>query len=193
MLTDDETPCHIKSMNNETPTKKPHQKKGKKHLSPEEKGKIIALLELKLFSSTEIAEKVGRSHDIVSKIAHENNIELIGVTKRSEEYKLRLAEKFGCLADRMLDNIQKASEKELSKISLAQRMMASGIATDKMLALTKEKDAPGANLPDGATLSWVQLVQVSTPPRAKDELTPNQPIEEAQIIKEKLDAPDEKE
>lgn len=169
-------------MNSETPVKKPHPKKGKKHLSPEEKGKIIALLELKLFSSTEIAEKVGRSHDVVSKVAHENNIELIGVTKRSEEYKLRLAEKFGCLADRMLDNIQKASEKDLSKISLAQRMMASGIATDKMLALTKPQDLPGGAQP-GAVLSWVQLVQVSTPPRAKDELLSSpQPTEDAEII-----------
>lgn len=172
------------------PVKKKGQKAGKKHLNDLQKGKIQALLELKLYSCDEIGYKVGCSHDVVSKLAHKLGIELIGNSKKTEEYKLRLANQFGDLAERMIGAIQDTPDAELKKISLAQKIMAAGISTDKMLALTKPKEDPNAQA-QVVNLTWLNMVQQNLPPRAKDgpptidqsTFTPPEPVEDAQIIK----------
>ena len=174
--------------------KKRGQKAGKKHLNDLQKGKIQALLELKLYSTEEIGKKVGCSHDLVGKVAKKLGIELIGNSKKTEEYKMRLAEQFGALAERMIGAIRDTPDAELKKISLAQKIMAAGMSTDKLLALTKPKEDPNAQA-QVVNMTWLSLVQQNLPQRAKDgpptidqstfapPAEPTPAVEDAQIIK----------
>ena len=160
------------------------KKKGQKrcHITDEERGEIKALLKLKIYTCLEIGEMVGRSCDAVEKIAHKYNIPLLGQSKRSEEYKMRLAQMFGDLSERMLGSLAKESESALGKASIAQRAMVAGIAADKLCVLSKTKEEEQAQ---NVTLSWVQLVQQTTPGRSKDGHGPAPvqiDVEEAEVV-----------
>jgi len=141
-----------------------------------------ALLRLKIYTCSEIGAMVGRSADAVEKVAKLSKLPLVGQSKKTEEYKQRLAIMFGDLSEKMLDSLAKSPDKALEKTSIAQRAMVAGIATDKMLALTKTKEEEQQTI----NLSWVQLVQQSTPGRRKDNSSSSAPpaidVEEAKIV-----------
>lgn len=149
------------------------KKKGqkRKHVTDEERGAIKALLKLQLYTGKEIGEMVGRSADVVEIIARNSNLPMLNNTKKSEEYKARLAMMFGDLSEKMLGSLAKEGDAALKKTSIAQRAMVAGIAADKLCTLTKKDKLADVLGVDGVTnvqLSWVQLVQQSTPGRAKD-------------------------
>lgn len=112
---------------------------------------------------------VGRSSDAVEKVAKTFGIELLGQSRKSEEYKQRLAQMFGGLSEKMLDSLHKETPEALAKVSIGQRAMVAGIAADKLVNLTRPDETQAQMQLNGPiTLSWVQLVQQNTPGRAKD-------------------------
>lgn len=159
------------------------KKKGtkRKHVTDEERGEIKGLLKLKIYTCSEIGAMVGRSADAVEDVAKRAGIPVLGQSKRSEEYKQRLACMFGDLSEKMLRSVGRVKDEDLDKISLGQRAMTAGIFADKVIALSKTKED---EQPQNISLSWVQLVQQTTPGRTKDGTaeTKTPEIEDAEIV-----------
>ena len=166
------------------------KKKGSKtkNLTPVEFGKIEALLNLNLFTPLEIGEKVGRSDDCVLKVAKKLGIKTLGQAKRTEEWKLKTAELVGNVASKMFESLNNLDEKEMKKISPQGKALIGGIAVDKVMILTKPKEDPAAQA-QVVSMTWLSLVQQSSPQRAKDgppviDQTPAPAVEDAVIVRD---------
>lgn len=145
------------------------KKKGNKtkNLTPNEFGKIEALLSLNLFTPLEIGEKVGRSDDCVLRVAKKLGIKTLGQAKRTDEWKLKTAELVGNVASKMFQSLNDLDEKDMKKISPQGKALIGGIAIDKVMVLTKPKEDPNAQA-QIVNMTWMNLVQQNLPPRAKD-------------------------